>query len=97
MSRRPRLPVASPGGLRLNAFSRRPRVAACARPRARLPADADDSLSPGLGNYIGTPAQRTALEEGYRTGSSHAFRLRCQMILLKSERHTAAEIADLPG
>jgi putative transposase len=41
--------------------------------------------------------QRAALEKGYRTGSSHAFRLRCQMILLKSERHTAAEIADLPG
>src|ERR1051326_1225874 len=42
-------------------------------------------------------AQRTALERGYRTGSSHAFRLRCQMILLKSERRTAAEIADLLG
>ena len=44
-----------------------------------------------------TGAQRTALERGYRTGSSHAFRLRCQMILLKSERRTAAEIADLLG
>jgi transposase len=40
-------------------------------------------------------AQRAALEKGYRTGSSHAFRLRCQMILLKSERRTAAEIAGL--
>jgi transposase len=44
-----------------------------------------------------TGAQRTALEKGYRTGSSHAFRLRCQMILLKSERRTAVEIADLLG
>ena len=42
-------------------------------------------------------AQRTALEKGYHTGSSHAFRIRCQMILLKSERRAAAEIADLLG
>jgi transposase len=42
-------------------------------------------------------AQRVALEKGYRTGSSHAFRLRCQMILLKCEPPTAAEIADLLG
>jgi transposase len=42
-------------------------------------------------------AQRTALEKGYRAGSSHAFRLRCRMILLKSERRTAVEIADLLG
>jgi transposase len=44
-----------------------------------------------------TGAQRAALEKGYRTGSSHAFRLRCQMILLKSERRRAVEIADLLG
>ena len=44
-----------------------------------------------------TKAQRAALEKGYRTGSSHAFRLRCQLILLKSEQRTAAEIADLLG
>jgi transposase len=42
-------------------------------------------------------AQRAALEKGYHTGSSHAFRIRCQMILLKSERRTSAEIADLLG
>jgi transposase len=41
--------------------------------------------------------QRAALEKGYRTGSSHAFRTRCQMILLKSERRTAIEIAGLIG
>lgn len=44
-----------------------------------------------------TRAQRAALEKGYRTGSSHAFRLRCQIILLKSERRTAAEIAGILG
>lgn len=44
-----------------------------------------------------TKAQRDALEEGYRAGSSHTFRVRCQMILLKSERRTAIEIADLLG
>lgn len=44
-----------------------------------------------------TRAQRAALEKGYRTGSSHAFRMRCQMILLKSEQRTAAEIAGLLG
>ena len=42
-----------------------------------------------------TRAQRNELEKGYRAGSSHAFRVRCQMILLKSERRTAADIADL--
>jgi transposase len=44
-----------------------------------------------------TKAQRGELEKGYRTGSSHAVRLRCQMILLKSERRTAKEIAALLG
>lgn len=44
-----------------------------------------------------TRTQRNELEKGYRAGSSHAFRLRCQMILLKSERRTAKEIADLLG
>lgn len=42
-------------------------------------------------------AHRAALEKDYRTSSSHAFRVRCQMILLKSERRTAVEIADLLG
>lgn len=37
--------------------------------------------------------QRQALEDGYRNGKSHAFRERCQMILLKSEKRTSAEIA----
>jgi transposase len=37
--------------------------------------------------------QRQELEDGYRNGKSHAFRERCQMILLKSENRTSAEIA----
>src|SRR5215216_629341 len=44
-----------------------------------------------------TGARRAALEKGYRTGSSHAFRVRSQMILLKSEQRTAAEIAGVLG
>lgn len=37
--------------------------------------------------------QRQELEEGRRNGKSHAFRERCQMILLKSEKRTSSEIA----
>jgi transposase len=37
--------------------------------------------------------QRQAVEDGYRNGKSHAFRERCQMILLKSEKRTSSEIA----
>ena len=44
-----------------------------------------------------TPEQRAALEKGYREGSSHAFRTRCQMILLKSERRSSLEVADVLG
>lgn len=41
--------------------------------------------------------QRAALEKGYRKGASHAFRTRCQMVLLKSERRASAEVADVLG
>jgi transposase len=44
-----------------------------------------------------TKAQRTALEKGYRAGESHSFRTRCQILLLKCERRTSAEIAEIPG
>jgi len=37
--------------------------------------------------------QRQELTGGYRSGTSHAFRMRCQMILLKSENRTSREIA----
>ncbi len=44
-----------------------------------------------------TDAQRRALEKGHREGASHTFRQRCQIILLKCERRTSAEIADIVG
>jgi len=44
-----------------------------------------------------TNEQRAALENGYRNGQSHAFRSRCQMVLLKSEKRTASEITEILG
>ncbi len=41
--------------------------------------------------------QRKELEKGYRNGKSHAFRIRCQMVLLKSEGRSSEEIADFLG
>ena len=41
--------------------------------------------------------QRAELEKGYRTSKSHCFRVRCQMILLKSDKRTSADVADLLG
>lgn len=38
--------------------------------------------------------QRKELESGYRNGKSHAFRTRCQMVLLKSEGRKSQDIAD---
>lgn len=42
-------------------------------------------------------AQRAALEHGHQNGTSHAFRRRCQMILLKSQGRTASEVAEIVG
>jgi transposase len=44
-----------------------------------------------------TAEQRAALEKGYRTGKSHCFRTRCQMVLLKSEQRTSVEVAAVLG
>jgi transposase len=44
-----------------------------------------------------TGTQRTALENGYHDSASHAFRVRCKMILLKSEHRTSAEVAGVLG
>ncbi len=41
--------------------------------------------------------QRKELEKGYRNGKTHAFRTRCQMVLLKSEGRKSAEIASFLG
>lgn len=41
--------------------------------------------------------QRAELEKGYRKGKNHTFRERCQMILLKAEKRTSAEVAEILG
>jgi transposase len=41
--------------------------------------------------------QRAALEKGYRKGKSHAFRMRCQMMLLKSEKRSSLEVGEILG
>lgn len=41
--------------------------------------------------------QRAALEKGYRKGVSHAFRTRCQMVLLKSEKRSSLAVAEVLG
>ena len=37
--------------------------------------------------------QRNELEQGYRNGKSHVFRLRCHIVLLKSEGRKSKEVA----
>lgn len=44
-----------------------------------------------------TDEQRAELEKGYRNGKSHTFRQRCQMMLLKSEKRTSVEVAEVMG
>ena len=44
-----------------------------------------------------TPEQQTALEHGYHTGHSAAFRKRCQIILLKSQHRTSQDVARIVG
>ncbi len=41
--------------------------------------------------------QRSELEEGHRNGRTHSFRHRCQMILLKSEQRTSAQVKQILG
>jgi transposase len=41
------------------------------------------------------PAERQALEQAFRTDTSHAFRQRCQIVLFKSEGHSSKEVAQL--
>lgn len=42
-------------------------------------------------------AERAALERGYQHGTSHAFRRRCQMLLLKSQGRTSSQVAEIVG
>lgn len=44
-----------------------------------------------------TEDERAALEKGWKHGPSHAFRQRCQMILLKSQWLTSQEVARQVG
>lgn len=44
-----------------------------------------------------TAEERQELENGYRNGSSHGFRARCQIVLLKSEKRTSVEITEILG
>jgi transposase len=44
-----------------------------------------------------TPEQQTALEHGYHTAQSAAFRQRCQIILLKSQSRTSQDVARIVG
>jgi len=41
--------------------------------------------------------ERAALEKGYKTGNTHTYRLRCQMILLKAQNKPAREVAEQLG
>lgn len=41
--------------------------------------------------------QRAALENGYRSGKTHAFRQHCQMVLLKAQGRKSKDIAALLG
>jgi len=40
-------------------------------------------------------AAREELEQGYRSGKSHAFRQRCQLVLMKSEGRTSVQVGEL--
>lgn len=42
-----------------------------------------------------TVEQQKALREGYQLGSTHAFRKRCQLILLKNEGRTSKEVSQI--
>ena len=44
-----------------------------------------------------TEDERAALEKGWKHGPSHAFRQRCQMILLKAQWLTSQEVARQVG
>jgi transposase len=44
-----------------------------------------------------TPEQQKELEQGYRQGPSAAFRVRCQMVLLKSQHRSSHQVAAIVG
>ena len=42
-------------------------------------------------------AQRAGLDEGYRRGEQHCFRMRCLSVLLKSEGMSSAKVGERTG
>ncbi len=44
-----------------------------------------------------TAEQREALDQGLRTGKTHAFRKRCQLVLLKEQGRTSVEVGAIVG
>ena len=42
-----------------------------------------------------TDEQRQVLEKGYKNGKSHAFRKRCHIVLLKSEKRSSEEVSTI--
>jgi transposase len=42
-----------------------------------------------------TEEHRQILEKGYQTGKSHAFRKRCHVVLLKSEKRSSEEVSTI--
>ena len=42
-------------------------------------------------------ADRAGLESGQRTGGTHAFRTRCQVLLLKATGRTSPEVGEITG
>ncbi len=44
-----------------------------------------------------TPEQREALDQGLRNGKTHAFRKRCQLVLLKEQGRTSVEVGSIVG
>ena len=57
-------------------------------------------LSASMGRIIKielTNEQRKELEKSYRNGKSHTIRVRCQLVLLRSEDRKSTEIALFRG
>ena len=48
-------------------------------------------------NIVLSDEQRVALENGYRYGSAHRFRMRCKAVLMKADGIKTSEIANFVG
>ena len=52
---------------------------------------------PRIRQIVLTDEDREALEQGYKYGESHAFRKRCHLVLLKTEKRKSKEVAGIVG